>query len=489
MNKALLIISAAIIVVGCGSGGSSGSSGGRGSSNEYIGSDGQIIANPRSTSFSPLQPYGMVPVPSGAYVIGQTDYEFAEQGDAAPKTITVQSFYMDDTEVTNLEYKDFVYYVRDSIARQLLADKVEELGLTSTEDREASIADFAFLNDESDDEDVTPYQDWLKENTNERDGGAASKKLLNWDEELYWDIESYPDVEYAEVIEGLYYPEEDRLEGVKAIDVRKLNYRFSWIDNKSAAQGKYTRRSDYIITEEFNIYPDTIAWQKDFLYSYHEPMHRNYFAHEAYDNYPVVGVNWDQANAFCYYKTEKHNKYLATKKRSAIKKVFSYRLPTESEWEFAARGGLNDAPFSWGGPYLIDDKGCYLANFKPKRGDFIEGCTKEGGYIFTSPVRTFRPNIYGLYDMAGNVAEWTASPYEISSYNLAVNLNPDLSRLNGNLNKVVRGGSWKDFGYLIQNSFRTFEHRDSARSYIGFRTVQTIPEGTKIKFPTKVKNR
>lgn len=482
MNKALLIISALTLMIGCTSGGKSGgSSGGVRSSSE---TRGEIIAKPRSVKYNPLMPYGMVPIPSGAFVVGQADYEFSEAGDAAPKTVTVQSFFMDDTEITNLEYKDFVYYVRDSVVRQALAEKVEELG---NAEEEEGIAMYAFFGQKEKDKDESAYQLYLKENTNDREGGFASNNKLNWEEDLYWNIEDYPDVPYAEIMEGFYFPPEDRIEGKRELDITKFNYRFSWVDIKSAAQNKFSRRSDYIITEEFNIYPDTTVWERDFLYSYNEPMHRQYFWHEAYDDYPVVGVNWDQANAFCHYKTEKHNVYLSSAKNKD--KVFEYRLPTEVEWEYAARGGLNNAPFPWGGPYLTDDKGCYLANFKPKRGDYIEGCTKEGGFIYTSPVRTFRPNIYGLYDMAGNVSEWTNSPYEISSYNLAVNLNPDLSRLTGNLNKVVRGGSWKDFGYLLQNSYRTYENRDSARSYVGFRTVQTIPEGTIVKFPTKVKSR
>lgn len=84
--------------------------------------------------------------------------------------------------------------------------------------------------------------------------------------------------------------------------------------------------------------------------------------------------------------------------------------------------------------------------------------------------------------MAGNVAEWTQSPYEIISSEYTSTLNPYLGSGKDNRKKTVKGGSWKDIGYLLMVANREYEYKDSARSYIGFRTVQTIPEGAKVKY-------
>ena len=83
-----------------------------------------------------------------------------------------------------------------------------------------------------------------------------------------------------------------------------------------------------------------------------------------------------------------------------------YRLPTEAEWEYASRGGLENQMYPWGGLYTRNDKGCFLANFKPLRGRYAD----DGGNT-SMAVASYAPNDFGLYDMAGNVAEWTSSAF------------------------------------------------------------------------------
>ncbi|MFA7687746.1 MAG: gliding motility lipoprotein GldK [Moheibacter sp.] len=451
--------------------------------------DGQIVGE-KSSTWTPQRPKGMVPIPSGAFVLGQTDYDFTFENDAPVRTVSVSGFYMDDTETTNSEYRVFVNYVRDSIARTMLAEKASQLGYNPTNPGSGDatgIASYQYISG-SEDGEKTPWDDYVEQNSTGRTGGLPiDQRKLNWDVELAWNKYEYPDIDYAEVIDGLYYTPEERFNGERLIDVRKLKYSYVWIDQESAARGKNdpnALRSDFVHQEEVEIYPDTTVWVRDFNYSHNDPLHENYFWHQAYSDYPVVGVTWDQAMAFCAFKTKKQNDYLSTrkKKRGIPNKVIDYRLPTEIEWEYAARGGLQDAPYPWGGPYLIDDRGCYLANFKPKRGDYIEDQGK--GYMYTAPSKTFHANGYGLYDMAGNVAEWTSSPYDKAFYQTTSSLNPSIMREHSE-NKSVRGGSWKDVGYLLMVSSRDWEHKDSARSFIGFRTVQSFPEGSKIKFKTR----
>jgi gliding motility-associated lipoprotein GldK len=451
--------------------------------------DGQIVGQ-KSSTWTPQRPKGMVPIPSGAFVLGQTDYDFTFENDAPVRTVSVSGFFMDDTETTNSEYHVFVDYVRDSIARTMLANKAAELGYDPTNGGSGDatgIAAYRYISG-SEDGEKTPWDEYVEQNSTGREGDLpVDQRKLNWDIELAWDKYEYPDVDYAATMDQLYYPPEERFNGERLIDVRKLKYKYSWVDQEGAAKegsDGESYRSDFVHNEEVSIYPDTTVWVRDFNYSHNDPMHENYFWHEAYSDYPVVGVNWDQAMAYCAYKTKKQNDYLSTKKkkRGVSNKVIDYRLPTEIEWEYAARGGLDDAPYPWGGPYLTDDRGCYLANFKPKRGDYVED--QGQGYMYTAPVKTFHANDYGLYDMAGNVAEWTSSPYDKAFYQMTSTLNPTIAR-NRSDNKSVRGGSWKDISYLLMVSSRDWENKDSARSYIGFRTVQSFPEGSKIKFKKK----
>ncbi|MXS70869.1 gliding motility lipoprotein GldK [Flavobacteriaceae bacterium W22] len=459
----LLLLSASVASVSCSGGGTS--------SVGKPGTKGELIPREKTKSFVAERPYGMVAIPGGSFIAGMADESFTNNGETAPlKTVTVAPFFMDEAETTNAEYRVFINYVRDSIARTMLAEAAGEGGDGSGRGRGTSIGDYAYLAKKEDD--LTPYQEYL-EGAGGRDGFDDSKRL-DWKIPLHWNTSKYPDVEYAEVLESMYLPASSRVGNERIIDVSKLKYTYKWGD-MDAAIADNERGINFLRSESIAIYPDTTVWVNDFHFTYNEPLFEQYFWHKAYKDYPVVGVTWDQARAYCNFRSKLKSDYNESLKRSK-QRPLRFRLPTEIEWEYASRGGKQNATYPWGGPYLMDDRGCYLANFKPKRGSYMED-EKKGTYTYTAPVKKFRKNSFGLFDMAGNVSEWTVSAYNNSDYGFSSTLNPAVKDKSDN-KKSVRGGSWKDVGYMLMTGARDWEHKDSARSYIGFRTVQDIPEAS-----------
>ena len=409
----------------------------------------------KGKKWHPEKPYGMSLVPGGAFVMGKSDDDLAGIQDAPTKTVSVRSFYMDETEITNSEYRQFVNWVRDSIIRLNLAEMADLEGKTPDDE---GIGEYAYLS--TDEEDLTPYEKYMM------DTYGDEQRKINNDIDIIFEREDYPDELYAEVMDNLYIPLEESYNGQRTWDVSKFLFDWNYFDAEGAVKGKGAPRSKYFkrpYPEGLKIYPDTTVWIRDFEYSYNEPMHNDYFWHQAYGNYPVVGVSWDQAKAFCQWRTLYKNSYQKTKGKAPVN---SFRLPSEAEWEYAARGGLSGATFPWGGPYTKNDRGCFMANFKPLRGNYVADQA-----LYTVEADAYEPNDYNLYNMSGNVAEWTMSSYHSSSYEFSSTINPNVSDENYN-RKVVRGGSWKDVSYYLQVSSRDYEIDTMQRSYIGFRTVQ-----------------
>jgi formylglycine-generating enzyme required for sulfatase activity len=421
------------------------------------GGQGQLIGVQQRPSWYQVDPYGMNYIPMGSYVMGPSDQDVPYAFTTKSKTVSVQAFYMDQTEISNNEYRQFVYYVRDSIAKRILGDE--------------DIGEHVFTEDEYG-EDIDP-------------------PIINWKARINWNGD-----EEREALAELFLPESERFYRRKEVDTRKLLFEYWWIDLKEAARKgtapnwtrdldlSYTNvkgqnnairghsdRSKFIIHEIIPIYPDTLVWVHDFTYSFNEPMTENYFWHPAYDDYPVVGLTWQQCNAFNVWRTQLMNTWLSFNGDAFVNR---FRLPTEAEWEYASRGGLDLAPYPWGGPYVRNRQGCFLGNFKPLHGNYVD----DGGF-HTVPVDSYTPNDYGLYNMAGNVAEWTSTAYDESVYDFAHDLNPEYSydALANDVpalkRKVIRGGSWKDIGYYMQTGTRSYEYQDTAKSYIGFRSVMT----------------
>lgn len=397
-----------------------------GKSSRGVPNDGQLHGVSLSKRYVMPKPPGMVYVPPGTFHMGPSDEDINYAYTARNKQVSINGFWMDATEITNAEYRQFVMWVRDSIAAKLMGFVKNSDGID--------------------------YVDWKKAQT------------IKWGDKAT-----------IEKIDQLIFSPENRIFGKKEIDASKLKFHSEIFDTKEAAKRENAGkpRSQFIIKKDVQIYPDTLAWIRDFAYSYNEPMTTRYFSHPAFNNYPVVGVNWNQATAFCEWRTHYLNSYLEGKKRATES---NFRLPTEAEWEYAARGGRSQSMFPWGNYYLRNKKGCLLANFKPGRGNYPE----DGGF-YTVRADAYWPNDFGLYNMAGNVAEWTSSLYYEGGYNFQHDMNPDI-RYNAKdsdpprmKRKVLRGGSWKDVGHYLQVGTRSYEYQDTTKSYIGFRSIIDLP--------------
>ncbi|KYP15313.1 MAG: gliding motility-associated lipoprotein [Flavihumibacter sp. CACIAM 22H1] len=399
---------------------------GKNSNKGGLPNDGQLHGVAPGNKYSMPKPPGMVYIPPGTFHMGPSDEDVNYAYTARNKQVSINGFWMDATEITNNEYRQFVNWVRDSTAAKLM-------GFVKNVDGVDQV-------------------DWAK------------AKTIKWGDKAT-----------IEKIDQLILSPENRIFGKKELDASKLIYHSETFDNKEASKRENAGkpRSTFIIKKDVRIYPDTLVWIRDFSYSYNEPMTKRYFSHPAFGNYPVVGVSWNQATAFCEWRTHFLNSFLESKKRA---QESDFRLPTEAEWEYAARGGRSQSMFPWGNYYLRNKKGCLLANFKPGRGNYPE----DGGF-YTVRADAYWPNDFGLYNMAGNVAEWTSSLYYEGGYNFQHDMNPDI-RYNAKdsdpprmKRKVLRGGSWKDVGYFLQTGTRSYEYQDTAKSYIGFRSVIDLP--------------
>jgi len=449
MNKALVFALFTLIIYSCGS-------------NDR----GELMGVKYKKKWFSEKPFGMALIPGGSFTMGKQDQDVIGTMSTPTKTVTIRPYYMDETEITNNEYKEFVFWVRDSIVRTRLGIQQEFAELLTTTDEGESgpsggIHDYAFA--VTDTTDATPYQKYMYDNYYSFGEGIDSIKPLSWETDIIWKKEDFPDVDYVEVMDSLFISREEAVDGVPTFNVKLLNYRYTWFDRNNAAK-KGGKIKNFMKNEILNVYPDTAVWVKDFNYSYNDPMHQDYFHHQSYGDYPVVGVSWEQANAFCNWRTRKKNDYLKSKKNRIS--VPDFRLPTEAEWEYAARGGLEFATYPWGSGGTQSDRGCFLANFKPVRGNYA-----ADGALYTMEAKSYNANDYGLYNMAGNVSEWTNTAYNLSSYYMASTMNPNVENRK-NKRKIIRGGSWKDVAYFLEVGSRDYEYADTARSYIGFRTVQ-----------------
>ena len=159
--------------------------------------------------------------------------------------------------------------------------------------------------------------------------------------------------------------------------------------------------------------PDTLVWETD---STENDYKQYYLRHPSFNDYPVVGISYDQALSFCRWRTFAANFYIYITEnkfrnwrkhlQDSIPIRFYYRLPTAAEWELIASGNLSlkERPYGYDSTF-IKRKGKYMPAFNCKYDGALPGNANSGDIFFTSPVRSFAPNSFNLYNLVGNVAE------------------------------------------------------------------------------------
>jgi len=264
--------------------------------------------------------------------------------------------------------------------------------------------------------------------------------------------------------------------------------------------------------------PDSSVWRSELAYN--EPYVQNYFRHPAYSDYPVVGVSWEQAVAYCAWRTDRVNEQILVDKgilqhdnTQSGQNVYTsdtyrvglyegtdgedpltdadgstrrarmedgimlpaYRLPTEAEWEYAAYGLIENAEgelltdrkiYPWNGAYLRKDskrnKGLMRANFVRGRGDMMgmAGALNDNADI-TAPVFSYEPNDFGLYCMAGNVNEWVSDVYRPMSFTDVEEFNPYRGNVITEYRRDANGNLMRnEFGELIKDTIAGLDQRN-----------------------------
>ena len=409
-------------------------------------------------------PEGMTLINRGHLRMGMESQDSLWGMETPIRDISVDDFWMDKTEVTNAQYHAFIKDICDS----LIAQRMEDPYYMGDEKR---ARESLYV--------INP---------------VTGEKLLDARQIVY----TYEVYDYAESMKRKYRL--DPKERVLNTDIKVNEEEQIWISKDTAyidSRGNIVRETinrplsgpyDFLNTYIVNVYPDTTCWVNDFPNANNDIYAKYYFSHPDYKNYPVVGVTWEQANAYCARRTQQRKRRMGQYYRNEQ----PFRLPTEAEWEYAARGREQNE-FPWNHDKAGDGKGMFFANFMPDDGDF-----SKDGNIITAGVGVYPPNSNGLYDMAGNVAEWTSTLYTDAGIEAMNNINPQL-KYNATIEdpyrlkkKSVRGGSWKDSESHIRSAWRSSEYQNQPRSYIGFRCVRSIattPSEKTVIVVSKKKNR
>jgi formylglycine-generating enzyme required for sulfatase activity len=232
-----------------------------------------------------------------------------------------------------------------------------------------------------------------------------------------------------------------------------------WMDKTEVTVGqfrKFIEQSKYVTdAEKFGwsgvFDPAVKEWAKVDGANWRRPMGPK--VGEAKDNEPVMQVSWNDARAFAAWAQK--------------------RLPTEAEWEYAARGGLAGKTYVWGDE--LTPGGKYLANFW--QGSFPQKDEGKDGFSGVAPMKSFPPNGYGLHEMTGNVWEWCADWYSQTYYSEGPKENPQGPRFGEE--RSMRGGSWMCANNFCTNyrvAGRSHATVDSGLNNLGFRCAKDAKE-------------
>lgn len=215
----------------------------------------------------------------------------------------------------------------------------------------------------------------------------------------------------------------------------------SWIEFEIWTTTKYGANSP----EHKAVLPDTLVWRQN--NSSNEPYVQYYYRHPAYKNYPVVGISYEQVIAFCKWRTERVKEFMCLSKKYGVIE-FEYRLPSKSEWEFISNNGIGC--FSNDGR---NEKGQLTSNHVWVPKDTIE---EKKGYSYdiadvTAPAYSYWKNMFGLYNVIGNVSEMVSEK------------------------GISKGGSWRN--RLEECRAGKDISYDKPTAWLGFRCVCVVKKG------------